>query len=87
MNIGDRLACYAQPRLQQTGLRPEGTRRDLPMLVTVEQHLELKRQAGYALVRLLDIPDLIRYNLGLAEMGAKSKAGGVQRLPLLLLGR
>ena len=34
----------------------------------------------------LDIPDLISSNLGLAETGAKGKAGGVQRLPLLLLG-
>ena len=37
-------------------------------------------------VRPLDIPDLLRANLGLAETRAKTKAGGVQRLPLLLFG-
>ena len=34
----------------------------------------------------LDIPDLLSFNLVLAETGAKGKAGGVQRLPLLLFG-
>lgn len=48
MNTSDRLACYAQPRLQQTGLRPEGTRRDLPSLIRVEQRSEPKRPAGEA---------------------------------------
>ena len=37
-------------------------------------------------VRPLDIPDLLSFNLVLAETGAKGKAGGVQCLPLLLLG-
>ncbi len=34
----------------------------------------------------LDIPDLLSFNLGLAETGAKGKAGGVVHLPLLLFG-
>ena len=37
-------------------------------------------------VRRLDIPDPLRPNLGLAEEGGKSEAGGLKRLPLLLLG-
>jgi len=34
----------------------------------------------------LDIPDLLSFNLVLAETGAKGKAGGLKRLPLLLFG-
>ena len=37
-------------------------------------------------VRVLDIPDLLSFNLGLAETGTKAKAGGIVRFPLLLLG-
>jgi len=42
------------------------------------------RAAQLEAVGPLDIPDLIRSNLGLAETGSKSKAGGGQRLPLFL---
>ena len=44
------------------------------------------RAGELPIVRPLDIPDLIRSNLGLAETGAKGKAGGAVHLPLLLLG-
>ena len=36
MNASDRLACCTQPHLQQTGLRPEGTGREVPSWATVK---------------------------------------------------
>ena len=37
-------------------------------------------------VRRLDIPDLLRPNIALAEEVAKSEAGSLKRLPLLPFG-
>jgi len=63
---------------------PWATRRDFSTVMSCQECFGQKTPSADYLVMPLNIPDLLSSNLDLAETGAKGKAGGVQRLPLLL---